>query len=81
MSTYPYVVGDVISLPPEPPVGTTIKTAKSVGGFSLKREDDGWYIIGGNRAITWKAIAELWFPVSIVRLPSRKYLNTPQGGK
>jgi hypothetical protein len=67
--SYRYQVGDVISLPPEPPVGTTIKTAKSAGGFSLKRKVDGWYIIGGDRAITWKAIAELWFPVAIVRLP------------
>lgn len=64
-----YQVGDVIGLPPEPPAGTTIKT-RGEHRFRLTRKMDGyWYITRSVRPLTWKAIAELWFPVEIMKVP------------
>lgn len=64
-----YRVGDMVDLPPEPPIGTTIKARDSTGSFSLRRHHDGWRVVNTARSFPWTTVAELWFPVTIIELP------------
>ena len=61
-----YQVGDVIGLPPEPPLGTTIQAQDISGVFRLIRREEGWYLLDVNsRVFPWGTVAELWFPVIV----------------
>jgi hypothetical protein len=64
-----YHIGDTITLPPEPPIGTTIEARDGIGTFHLRRHRDGWRWKGTTRSFPWTTIAELWFPVTIIELP------------
>lgn len=68
MSEKVYQIGDVIGLPPEPVIGTTVESYSSNGDpFRLIRRNEGWYMVGSRaRNFPWRTIAELWFPVTVV---------------
>jgi hypothetical protein len=65
-----YEVGDVLDLPPEPPIGTHTDGRDGAGRIvKLRRWGDGWQIGRSSRRFPWRTVAELWFPLTITELP------------
>lgn len=64
-----YQVGDVIELPPEPPVGSMVEGRDTAGLVRLVRRKDGWHVAGTTRAIPWPSVVKLWAPLTVVTLP------------
>jgi hypothetical protein len=65
-----YQVGDVIDLPPEPPVGTHAEGSDGTARVCMVRDPMGWRINGRGRAFDWTTVFMVeWFPLRITRVP------------
>lgn len=64
-----YHVGDVITLPPEPPVGARVAGDRG-GQIRLIRHAEGWRINGRGPAFPWQAVADMWFPLTVTHMPA-----------
>ena len=70
----PYTLGQKIARPPEPPIGTRLKSAGPDGTFEVERDRNGWHIVGTHTRISWRAVLSAWGPgqgqtLTVVKLP------------
>lgn len=56
-------IGDMICLPPEPPVGAVLLTRDNGDEFRIHRDTKGWRIEGGTgQPISWRTAFVAWGP-------------------
>jgi hypothetical protein len=72
-------VGDMLFMPPEPPIGAVLlctdgdfPAGDARRHFKMRREQRGWRIVGGGGTppIAWEVVCKLWLPASILAMPA-----------
>ncbi len=70
-----YRVGQKLDRPPEPPVGTVLRSTGPDGSFTIERDRKGWRITGTHTRVGWRSVLSAWGPgqdgvtLTVVKLP------------
>lgn len=59
-----FYAGQIINLPAEPPIGTTLRGDDVFGRITITRTPEGWVIDGQDdiSPLSWKAALDCWGP-------------------